>query len=193
MPIPAAGWLCAGLVLLAVVLTITQSRAAARHERYVMEQGRPVLGWLVQAPSALFEPGESSRPAQILFTFDPAVADPAALLPEVAARLRALRNRPPQDGPAADAARLVNDHGYRPYERSRLPADLTGGPEVFFAHVYVRRELLPAGVLDVPFVRCRAVPDDEDSRVLMTAYEGDDLQARRPDPEVPCRPAPRSS
>jgi hypothetical protein len=193
MPIPAAGWLCVGLVLLALTLTVVQSRAAARHERYVMEKGRPVLGWIVQAPAALFEPGQTSRPAQILFTFDPAVTDPAALLPELAARLRALRRQPPPEGPSAEVARLVNDQGYRPYERFRLPAAITGGPEVFFAHVYVKRELLPAGVVEVPFVRCRAVPGDDDSRVLMTAYDPGDHRTPRPDPEVACRPDPRSS
>jgi hypothetical protein len=192
MPVPVAGWLCVGFVLLAVILAGLQSRAATRHERYVMEKGRPVLGWIVQAPAALFVPGQTSRPAQIVFTFDPAVSDPAALLPELAARLRALRDQPPQGGPTAEVRGLVSDHGYRPYERFRLPTALTGGPEVFFAHVYVKRELLPAGVVEVPFVRCRAIPDDEDSRVLMTAYEPGDRRTR-PDPEVSCPPAPRSS
>lgn len=190
---PAAGWLCVGFVLLAVILALLQSRAATRHERYVMEKGRPMLGWIVQAPAALFQPGDTSRPAQIVFTFDPAVTDPPARLAELAVRLRELRDRPPKDGPTADIARLLNDATYRPYERFRLPDALTGGPEVFFAHVYVKRELLPAGAIEVPFVRCRAIPEDEDSRVLMTAYEPDDRRNRRPDPEVSCPPDPRSS
>ena len=187
-----AGSLCAGFVLLAAVVTVSLSRAAARHERYVMEKGRPVLGWVVQAPAGLFQPGETSRPGQILFTFDPAVTDPAALLTEVASRMRDLRDQSPPDAPAAEVARLVHDTTYRPYERFRLPDAFTGGPEVYFGHVYVKRELLPGGVLDVPFVRCRAIPDDEDSRVLMVAYEPGDRRTR-PDTEVPCRPAPRSS
>lgn len=191
--LPPAGWMCLGLLILAVVLTVLQSRAAGRHERYVLENGRPVLGWIVQAPAALFQPGETSRPAQILLTFDPAVADPPALLAGVAARLRELRDSPPKDGPTADIARLLNDATYRPYERFRVPAVLTGGPEVFLAHVYVKRELLPAGVVDVQFVRCLAMPDEDDSRVLMAPYEPDDPRPRRPEAEVTCPPAPKSS
>ena len=191
MPI-LAGWLCAGFVLLTAAATIAMSLAAARHERYVLAKGRPVLGWVVQAPAALFRPGPTSQPAQILFTFDPTVSDPAALLAEVAARMRDLRNQSPPDAVTAEVARLVKDTTYRPYERFRLPAAFTGGPEVYFGHVYVKRELLPAGVLDVPFARCRAIPDDEDSRVLMVAYEPGDRRTR-PEPEASCRPAPKSS
>lgn len=191
--LPPAGWMCAGLLVLAVVLTLLQSRAAARHERHVLANGRPVLGWIVQAPAALFEPGDGSRPAQIVLTFDPAVADPTVLLAGLAVRLRELRDRPPKDGPTAEIARLLNDATYRPYERHRLPPELTGGPEVYFAHVYVKRELLPAGVLDVPFVRCMALPDEDDSRVLMAPYEPTDPRPRRPHAEVTCPPAPKSS
>jgi hypothetical protein len=187
------GSLCVGFVLLVAAVTVSLSLAAARHERYVMAKGRPVLGWVVQAPAALFRPGETNRPAQVLFTFDPAVADPAAVLAGLASRMRDLRDQTPPDAPPAEVARLVHDTTYRPYERFRLPAAFTGGPEVYFGHVYVKRELLPAGVLDVPFLRCRAIPDDEDSRVLMTAYEPGDRRTRSEEPEVSCRPAPRSS
>lgn len=177
MPI-FAGSMCVVFVLVAVVLTVCMSLAAGRHERHVMEKGRPVVGWVVQAPAAIFQPGETDRAAQILLTFDPAVPDPPALLTELAARLRELRDRPPKDGATAEIARLVNDATYRPYERFRLPDALTGGAAVFFAHVYVKRELLPAGVLDLPFVRCRAIPDEEDSRVLMVGYEAEDRRSR---------------
>jgi hypothetical protein len=188
-----AGSLCIGFVLLVAVVTVFQSRAATRHERYVRENGRPVLGWVVQAPAALFETSRTNREAQILFTFDPAVTDPAALLAELAAKARALRNQTPTGPADAAVAQLVKDTTYRPYERFRLPTAFTGGPEVFLGQVYVERDLLPAGVLDVPFVRCRAVAEDDDSRVLMAAYEPGDRRPRSSDPEVPCRPGPKSS
>src|SRR5262249_55200332 len=112
-----AGSLCAVFVLVAAVATGALSIGSTPHGRYVMAKGRPVLGWVVQAPAALFRPGPTSQPAQILFTFDPAVTDPAALLAEVASRMRNLRSQAPADAATAEVARLVNDTTYRPYER----------------------------------------------------------------------------
>jgi hypothetical protein len=145
-----------------------------------MEKGQPVLGWIVQANNALYEPGETDRPAQILITFDPSVSDPAAVLSEITARVAALKDEDPRDPVKAEVARLINDESYRPYERAQLPAAFTGGPEVFSTHVWVKRSLLPMGVLDLPFVRCRAVKDDETSRVLMVGYEAGDRRPSRP-------------
>jgi len=176
----ACGSVCVGVVVLVALLGTVLSIQAARHERYVTEKGQPVLGWIVQANAALYQPGESNRPAQVLITFDPAVGDPAAVLAGIAARVAALKGEAPRDPVEAEVARLVNDESYRPYERVLLPAAFTGGPEVYSAHVWVNRELLPAGVLDLPYVRCRAVKDDEQSRVVMVGYEPEDRRPARP-------------
>ena len=45
--VPPAGWLCVGLLILAVILTLFQSRAAGRHDQL----SRRVLDPIVQQPA----------------------------------------------------------------------------------------------------------------------------------------------
>jgi hypothetical protein len=163
------GWACLlAVVLLAVMLTAS-SIGARRHERYVREKGEPVVAWVVQANNVLYQPGDGSRAAQALITFE-TIPDVESYMAELIGRIGKLKDTTPADPTEAEVARLVTDETYKPFGRHELPRTFTGGREVFSVHVWVERELLPAGYLDRPFVRAIAVRDDDDSRVLMAPY-----------------------
>jgi hypothetical protein len=175
---PIWGWVCTGLVVLAVVLLVFSVIADRRQWKYYQEHGERVVGWIVQANTSLYSSGGLDKPAQILVAFDggdepdPALADLATVVAE-------LKGTDPEDDVEAEVARLVNDESYRPFERFRLPLAFTGGREVYSMHIWVKRSLLPGGVLRHPFVRCLVLRDDPKSRPLMDSYRESDEKHQR--------------
>lgn len=160
----------------AVVLTVVVGGMVAhtvwdrRRRRRVLENGRLVRGWIVQANSALFQPGPVDLPAVVLFSFEDVPDDRLA---ELARRLFRLKTEPPADVVESGLSWLVRDETYRPKFRHRLPDGFTGGTEAHVAHVVVRRALLPDRRLAGRSIYCRAEPGSE-SEVLMCEPPGAD-------------------
>ena len=168
------GATCIAPLLAGVVLFVFQTRGAARHERHVRQKGVPVFAWILQANASLLQPGTTDRGVQVLFTFDKTVPNLPEYLQALVKKAAALKGTKPTNPDEAEVARLVTDETYRPFVRAALPKSFTGGPEVYSAHVWVERKLLPTGALHRPYLYCVAIEAEPDSRVLMVPYPAGD-------------------
>jgi hypothetical protein len=193
---PIWGWVCSGLVALAALWLVYAVIAEAAEDRRYRREATPVLGWIVQANSALFAPGAIARPAQILVAFDAPASGRDEHLAELARRVAVLKGTDPSDPVEAEVARLVNDESYKPFKRFRLPDAFTGGRAVYSMHIWVERDKLPGKQLTLPFVRCLVYPDRPDTKARITEYLDSDFDhpgsgPKAPGPEVPGPKAPR--
>lgn len=85
------GSICLLLVVaLVVVIIILTARSAARKRR-VMDEGEPVVGFIVQANNVLWERGTGDNAAQILISFDPDLADDPDRMLRLARKLGRLK------------------------------------------------------------------------------------------------------
>jgi hypothetical protein len=171
---PIWGWICSGLAVLAALVVVYAVIDTRRMWRHYREHADEMVGWVVQANTALYSPGGLDRPAQILVAFDARGDEPDPAVAEVARRAAALKGEQPTDPTEVEVARLVNDEDYRPFQRFLLPREFTGGREVYSMHVWVQRAKLPGGVLRHPFVRCLVLRDEPATRPLMVPYRPSD-------------------
>lgn len=111
------------------------------------------IGWLVQANGALYKPGSSNLPAEMIVGKDDDLDNPNLEIGEIAARLGELKFGQPSNRVEAEVAQLVRDETFRPGRFVRLPTAFTGGHEVVDLHILILRRHLPDGVLRLPFVR----------------------------------------
>lgn len=167
------GFVCIGLLCLAVIGLVLTARAERQRYQHVMAEGVSAIGWLVQANNILFQPGDSSAPAQVLLSFEGQRAADLDQLAEIARRIGRLKSAPPADALEEEVAKLVTDEAYRPTVRHRLPEEFTGGLEVHSAHVWIDRSLLPEGRITQPYIHCKAIPGDE-GMVYMVPYPEDE-------------------
>ena len=175
---PIWGWVCSGLAVLAVLVVIYAVIADRRMAKYYEEHAEPMVGWIVQANTALFSSGGLDKPAQILVALDGQTDTPDPAIGELAQRMAALKSERAKTPTDAEVARLVKDEEYRPFERFLLPREFTGGREVYSMHVWVKRSLLPGGVLRHPFVRCLVLREEANQRPFMTGYKPSDDEYR---------------
>jgi hypothetical protein len=154
----------------AVIFGACLLHALARRwrRRRILEEGRPVRAWIVQANGALFQPGAVDLPALVLVSFEPG-SD--ARVEALARRMYGLKTEPSADDDERAVARLVRNEAYRPESRRLLPASFTGGLEVYAAHVLVRRRFLPGRRLSEAFLTCRALPGDKGEVVMCDPTE----------------------
>jgi hypothetical protein len=177
------GLACIGFVGLAVAFLIHLERVEKSRRQHVFANGTAVIGWLVQANNALFQPGTSGDPAQVLISFPGDRAASIEELADLAERVARLKSARPADAVEKQVTRLVRDETYRPTERYLLPREFTGGLEVYSVHIYVERNLLPEGRITTPYFHCVAIPGDE-GVVYMLPY---------PEEENTPEPVPRTT
>jgi hypothetical protein len=162
------GGLCGLLVLGGVALLVAAIIWDKRHRREVMARGEPIVAWIVQANTALFEAGTEDYPAQVLISRDPSADD--EFMAELAERVADLKGQRPDDPVEAEVAELVNDETYRARTKTKVPKQFTGGKVVYSTGLMIERNLLPSGVLDRPYVHCQVLWDDPDSALYMLPY-----------------------
>jgi hypothetical protein len=177
---PIWGWICLGALLVSVAFLAWAIVNSRIEERRCREEGKRVLGWIVQANSDLYSTGSIDRPAQILVCFDARDNPPDPFMEDLARRAGVLKRKESQSAEEDEVAALVKDESYRPFQRFLLPRKFTQGKLVYSMHVWVKRKHLPAGKLKYAFVRCYALEDDEKSRSLMAPYEASDRDFRIP-------------
>ena len=171
---PIWGWLCCGLVvafvMLSVYIRITEARTRERYEN----GADSFVGWIVQANNVLYQPGVGSSPAMVLIGFDGVIGELDFAVGDLARRVAQLKHGEADSRVEEDVALLVRDESYRPFQWNPLPEEFTGGLEVYSVHVWIERKFLPEKVLKLPFVRCLAFPDQPNSRVIMDHYRDSD-------------------
>ena len=150
--------------------TVANWRMRGRYERHADR----MVGWIVQANSALYQPGNMNLPAQVIVAFGGQGDEPDPAVAEIAKRAGSLKTRQPETPEEATVAEIVRDETYRPFVRYQLPKEFTGGREVYSLHVLIERSLLHNGALERPYVRCLLYRGHATTRVLMAAYRPSD-------------------
>jgi hypothetical protein len=150
-----------------VGLWMEQQKKKQRQE--VLNHGVRVLAWIVQANTALFQPGRGDFPAQVIITFDD-IPDLPDYLERLGKKLYSLKSGYGIDPLERQVAKLVKDETYVPDLRVKLPPEFTGGQVVYSCHVVVERQYLLYGCLRLPFIECMALPGEK-GVLCMVPYE----------------------
>jgi hypothetical protein len=167
---PIWGWVVLGVVVLGIILYIS----SLRQLKYYREHAESMVGWLVQANTALFEKGSIGSPAQVLVCFDDPADEPDENIGALAQRVFRLKGKRLSDPTEAKVSKLVTDESYRPYVWNRLPKSFTDGRTVYSMHLWIDRAMLPDRILQHPFVRCRILRNEPGTRVMMEPYRDED-------------------
>lgn len=195
---PIWGWVCSGLVVLAVVGGIgTLVWEAIQRRRYERDADE-VIGWVVHADVDLYASDRfNDGTVWVLVNFDSQPGELDAETGWLAGRVAELKGRVPRTDDEKAIVAFLRGTGYQPSERLLLPAALTGGRAVYLLTVSVKREWLPDKVLSRPFVRCLLFRDKPDTRTLIARYQASDADFQLPDEpatsELPAPPPPPSS
>ena len=123
---------------------------------------QPVTAARIMANRGLYEPGNRDLPAMVIFSFDRAMTDDRLMA--IARRMQTLRNCDPANPDEVVVRALLDDLHERIYERDPLPTGFTGGPVVYAAGLFIRRDCLPLGYLrtdDDDLYPCLAEPGPE--------------------------------
>jgi hypothetical protein len=158
-------------VVLGIVfgIGILQGQQRKQEQQDVKRQGVRLVGWIVQANNALFQPGLNDLPAQVIITFDD-VPNVTEYLEKIGKKLYSLKSGYGIDPVERQVAKLVKDETFVYGSRVKLPTEFTGGPTVYSCHVIIERQCLLHGCLKLPFVECKAMPGDK-GIVCMVPYE----------------------
>jgi hypothetical protein len=114
----------------------------------------------------MFEPGETSLPGLVLFTFDREVEKRRRYLIDLATKLYDLKLRDPEDDAEEEAKAIIaaNEACGKYHRRARLPKGFTGGPVVYAADIWFHRPYLPKRqfTMNEPerFLHCIAEPGE---------------------------------
>ncbi|MBY0456539.1 MAG: hypothetical protein K2V38_04325 [Gemmataceae bacterium] len=160
--------------MLFVLLYVYVLFANWREWRYYKANATPLVGWIVQANTALYSRGTGDRPVQVLIAFDTKPGKRDKAIAQLATRVAALKGTKPEDPIESVVAELVNDESYKPFQRFLIPAEFSGGREVYSFHVWVERSMLPEQTLQHPYIRCLVMKDKPDMRVVMDEYRPED-------------------
>jgi hypothetical protein len=126
------------------------ARRRQRVELAFAAGGVPVTAVLVQANFQMYEPGDEDHPGAVVFTPDPTV--PPEVLEVVAEIIASVKGTRPADPGLAVLAEQVTNEVYVQYRRTRVPARLASGEEVYLADIDLHRDYLRGGVVRS---RCR--------------------------------------
>jgi hypothetical protein len=159
------GFVCAGLVAVAVAVVVYFAIREGQARKHVADHGEATVGWLVQANSNLFEDGNLDYPALVLISPDPDVADDEPFMTRLAERIMGLKGADCDDDDEAFVSGLVTDETYREGRRDKLPKSLTKGKAVYLGHIWVCRDHLPGKKLTQPFVPCTVIWDEPGSLI----------------------------
>lgn len=170
---PFWGWVCVGLVGLAVVVIglayLFLIVPYEREQKRLMQDGITVVGRIILANTSLYD----TTPAAFEFVFlvftrdnDPSERH-LAFLGQVAENLKSFE---PDDDPdekklawALETQRTIGDV-------VRIPDRVTGGREVYFTTTSVKRRMLPDGKLTREYLYLRVIPEGKHRASSMIEY-----------------------
>ena len=111
-------------------------------QQILFEKGTVVWGYIVQANSQLFEPGEKDHPAAAVFSLDKHYDHNLSDLADIAYQLYDYKGveDPPQE--IREFAEIITDEMRSPFN-VLLPHALTAGRDVYFTSLMISRKHLP--------------------------------------------------
>lgn len=138
------------------------------------ERAKVVLAYPLMVNSMLRSPGEAPATALVIISFDPYVAHDTMM--RLAADLSAGGSPASNDNDRAFADALMSDEDFKAFRRRKIPASITGGPEVYACDLAVHPLLLRGRHVldDWPFVPCAAEPGDSGriAQIPFWVFEG---------------------
>ncbi|HEX8188941.1 MAG TPA: hypothetical protein VF586_11355 [Pyrinomonadaceae bacterium] len=150
--------------------------AAFRDRGKLLREGNIVPAVLVQANTALFEPGADDAPANVIYSTDAEAEQPVARMLEVARGIFSLKGTRPEDPDEARFARMVSYELGRDF-RVTVPERLSGGLDLTYTTIMVHRRHLPEGRLAAPYFPLLIHPESRASMILPARYWPDDFLA----------------
>lgn len=161
------------LVLLPLSVTLYRRLRAARAARAPLreavrfaERATAVMACPLGNDPALRRPGVRAVPALVLVCFDPDVGTSVRFMTRVAAQVWDAVDQDEVIG-LSDADRafceyLFADDEFVPHRRRKLPAAVTGGPDVYACDLMIVPQLLPGRHVSdaLPMLPCAAEPGD---------------------------------
>jgi hypothetical protein len=167
---PIWGWVCVGLVALVAVGLALIMVWDAKNEALLKREGITVVARVILAnPSAYEEKRTGFEFAFVLFTRDADESDEhLAFLAEIQEKLDGFEARGGREDEkklawALETQRTIGDV-------IRIPDRVTGGREVYFTTVPIRRQHLPDGYLTREYICLRVIPEGPKRTASMTAY-----------------------
>jgi hypothetical protein len=157
---PTWGWVCVGLTILGIAFVAYVSISEGKRRKYTLENGTSTHGWLVQANSALFEPGNMNNPALIVISPDAETNDDEEFMTDLAERIMELKGEEGDTKDERAVARLMADETYIAGKRDELPAKFTDGKSVFLVHIMIYRDHLPGKKIEDRKIPCAIVWDE---------------------------------
>lgn len=128
----------------------------------VAQRGTRVIGALVQANMALYDPGPEDLPCLVLISFEPQFQQHPEWLSELALHIYSFKGREFTNPEAAYVSSLTTDEIAERHRRRRLPDSFTRGACVYAADLWIYRSFLPRGfVLSHERLPCVAEPGEQ--------------------------------
>ncbi len=178
---PIWGWVCIGLTVAAVILIVVLNIKMSNARKYTLENGEPVIGWLVQANNNLFEKGIQDYPAVVLISPDPKSADDEEYMTELASDIMSLKGEDCDDDDEEFVSSLVTDEAYVEGKRTKLPKSFTDRPNIYLCHVYIYRDDLPKKRLTQNYVCCSIIWDEPGTLICSRPWKGRKKSKRQDD------------
>ncbi len=178
---PIWGWVCIGLTVVAVILIVVLNIKMSNARKYTLENGEPVIGWLVQANNNLFEKGIQDYPAVVLISPDPKSADDEEYMTELASDIMSLKGEDCDDDDEEFVSSLVTDEAYVEGKRTKLPKSFADRPNIYLCHVYIYRDDLPKKRLTQNYVCCSIIWDEPGTLICSRPWKGRKKSKRRDD------------
>ncbi len=158
-------WILGVLVALVVGFLVFLQVKFAMHEKFVRENGQPVLGVLLMANETLYDPnGDPETPGFAVIGFEKPTPDYLAAMREVAARLAeldALGEAPEFSAVEREFAASLKNVNHTQGRRRRVPDEVTRGESFYLVDLWIYRERLPEDWLEQRVLACMATGRDE--------------------------------
>jgi hypothetical protein len=176
---PVWGWVCIGLSVPLILFVVYVGVSESKRRKYTLENGAATHGWLVQANSVLFEPGNMNNPALIVISPDAETNDDEEFMTDLAEKIMELKGEEGETKDERKVAKLMADETYIPGKRDELPAKFTGGKTVFLVHIMILRDHLPGKKIEDRKIPCAIVWDEPGT--LICTRPSPRGKKRRPD------------
>jgi len=171
MMISGAGVAAAALPLIGYL--IYQAGQRKKLVAILKERGMSTKAWIVQANDDLYKAGGRDLPAKVIVSFPDENGVGDEVLAQLAAKMFALRDGPCVSKAEVDVKNMVLDDDFVGEKQGLLPRGFTGGKDVFWVDLRVKRRSLPNRVLNRRYLQFLALRSDKRVIFEMVPYVDD--------------------
>lgn len=144
-------------------------------QKLLFSEGKIVFGYIVQANTLLFEPGNFDSPACIVFSEDEYFDDNFEELFEIANSLFSLKGTNVEDSEIKKFVDVITDEMTALYN-VQLPNKVTKNKAVFYTTIMVRRSHLPTKYLKLGWFPILTCPNKTKASIILPSrYWSNDL------------------